>query len=1261
MRLFHRFKKPRADAAGGVATSPTPRKRGGARIALWSLGVLAALLLFGFLGAPPILKSVLVNQLTEKLGRQVSVGEIKVNPLILAVEINEFLMREKGSSERFVAFDKLRVDLEFESLYRRAPVLREVYLAGAYVNAVRLDGQRYNFTDILEAFAKEEPEDKEPARFAVNNIQIVNASADFDDRPRDTRHQIRDLRLSIPFVSNLPSFVEVFVQPNFAARINGTPVGVMGKVKPFSASRETSVDLSIAGLDLPFYLEYVPVELAYKPVSARLDADLELTFAQPPDGNPRLSITGQTSLNDFAVQSLGGEPLVSFPRLAVVLDRIDVFERRIGLKSVTLDQPEINARRAPDGSINLMLLASVERGGKALREVREKTRAEAQAPASPARAAAPAMPTIRVGEVRVAQGRLSFVDEVPAQPFRSTIAPLDITLTGFDTSAGAKTGVRLEALTDAGEKISVEGAYSFVGQAFEGRATLASVPVKRYAPYYAPGILFDIPDGSADLSSAFVFVNDPLGPKVVASDIDVSIESLRLRQRGASEDFLKLARLAVKDGRLDLQERALEIGEVTSAKAALEVTRARDGTLNLASLTPAATDARSAPAARPEPARNTTEPAAEAPWVVTLKRVVLDDYGVRFRDAVPPEPVTIRLDPVKLTAENLVIGKPAKGKLALAMKVNGAGGLRLSGTIQPEPLATSLKIALRDLAIEPFQPYFADLVNITVTDGTVSADGNVALSRRRDGALAYGYDGTAAVNRLATVDKVNAEDFLKWQSLFFSGIKLKSEPFFLEMKEVALSDFYSRLVIFEDGTLNVQRIVAKGDGASAEGADTDPRADRQPQPQAAADERAANRSKKDTAAQTRTSGPSAVEAVTRIVKIDQVTLQGGTVNFTDRFIRPNVSATLNEVGGRVTGLMSDPGSRADVDLRGKLANQSPLEITGKINPLAGDLFADIKVAFRDIELPPFTPYSGKYAGYTIAKGKLSMDLAYLVDKRRLTAENRVFIDQFEFGDKVESEDAVNLPVRLAVSLLKDREGRINLDVPVSGSLDDPKFRLGKVIWQVIVNLVTKVVTSPFALLGSLGGGGEQELSYVEFAYGSAVVDADGMKKLGALAQALRDRPALKLEASAFVDAERDLASLREGILERKVKAQKLKDLAKRGEAPASVDEVAVAAGEEYEKYLERAYKAEKFPKPRNLIGLTKDLPVPEMEKLMLTNIVVGQDDLRLLSLQRAQAVRDLLTVQNQVPSERVFLVEPKSLSPAARENVKASRVEFTLR
>ena len=349
-------------------------------------------------------------------------------------------------------------------------------------------------------------------------------------------------------------------------------------------------------------------------------------------------------------------------------------------------------------------------------------------------------------------------------------------------------------------------------------------------------------------------------------------------------------------------------------------------------------------------------------------------------------------------------------------------------------------------------------------------------------------------------------------------------PTSVVLREISLTDFYSRIIVHPNGTLNVQGIVAK------EGSGQDNTA-LKPAPAAVT----ANPVPADNASQS----PEVP------VRIDTVTLQGGKVNFSDHYIKPNYSASLVEVGGRVSGLSSEEGRLADIDLRGKLENSAPLEIVGKINPLANDLFLDLKVDFRDMDLSPLSPYSGRYAGYGIQKGKLTLSLKYHIEKRKLDSENKVFLDQFTFGDAVESPDATKLPVRLAVALLKDRNGEIHLDLPVTGSIDDPKFSIWGVVWKIIGNLLVKAATSPFALLGAIFGGGEQ-LSYLEFAPGIADIPAAEEGKLGNLAKALHDRPALKLEIEGHVDIEKDREEMRQLIFRRKVAARKLADLVEYG-------------------------------------------------------------------------------------------------------------------
>ena len=395
------------------------------------------------------------------------------------------------------------------------------------------------------------------------------------------------------------------------------------------------------------------------------------------------------------------------------------------------------------------------------------------------------------------------------------------------------------------------------------------------------------------------------------------------------------------------------------------------------------------------------------------------------------------------------------------------------------------------------------------------------------------------------------------------------------------------------------------------------------------------------------------------IKVNMITLQGGKIDFSDKSLNPEFSVTLSEMGGRVSGLSSEENTTADVELRAKLNDYAPIEITGKINPLRDDLFVDLKARIKDLDLSPATPYAGKYVGYTIEKGKLSFDLKYLIVKQKLDSQNNIFIDQFTFGDKVESPQATKLPVKLAVALLKDRRGEIKLDLPVTGSLDDPKFSVWGIILKIIVNLIAKAATSPFALLGAAFGGGE-ELSYIEFDYGSTILTEPNAKKLETITKALQDRPSLKMDIEGHVDMERDGEGLKQLLFNRKLKTQKLKEMVKKDQPALPVDEVKIEPPE-YGKYLKMAYKEEKFPKPKNVLGMAKDIPAPEMEKLILTYIEVKESDLRTLASQRAMKVKDAILKAGQVEPERVFILEPKSLLPEKKEKIKDSRVDFKLK
>jgi hypothetical protein len=353
----------------------------------------------------------------------------------------------------------------------------------------------------------------------------------------------------------------------------------------------------------------------------------------------------------------------------------------------------------------------------------------------------------------------------------------------------------------------------------------------------------------------------------------------------------------------------------------------------------------------------------------------------------------------------------------------------------------------------------------------------------------------------------------------------------------------------------------------------------------------------------------------------------------------------------------DPRKPAEIDIRGAVDKTAPLKIVGKMDTFGSELFLDIKATAKGIDMPTFSPYSGKYVGYTIEKGKLSVDIHYHVEKGELRAENNVFLDQLTLGEKIESPDALSIPVKLALAVLQNSEGEIDVHLPISGSINDPQFSLGGVIVNAIINLLTKAVTAPFTVLGSLFGG--EELSEIGFAPGDATITAEAESRLKTLSKALTDRSSLEIEITGRADPSHDPEALKHRMLERKVKVQKLAEQVKKGQATGDIDEVELTP-DEYPKYLTLAYKEAKFAKPKNLVGLTKSLPVPEMEQLLLANINADDNEMRELAEQRAGAALNWLVEHGGIPSERIFVLEPKvEVEPDAKKF--GGKVEFSLR
>ncbi|WP_306607539.1 DUF748 domain-containing protein [Azonexus sp.] len=1116
--------------------------------AKWFGGLLLVLVAFGFLAAPPLLKSVLNKQLGDVLQREVVLQDVKINPLALSATLGGFSVKADDGKE-VAGFDELYVNLSAASLFKLAVVVDEIRLQGLRIAVTRLDDGRYDISDLLDEWMKpkDEPASGTP-RFSLNNIQLIDGQIVFDDRPRGKVHTISDIQLGLPFVSSLPYQAEVLVQPMIAANINGSPFKLSGRTTPFAEAHESLLDLALDDLDLAGLQPYLPDTLPLRIDSAKLDSQLKVVFKEVSEGTYSLLVLGGAQLSDLQLAERTGQPLLAWKTLAIDVEQADLLNRNIAIRRIALDGMDMNLAVNAQGELNLVKLAEqMQAGGKPAKLVRQAgttgTKPDVQA------AEVPAQPlTWSLGEFVLNNGLVHWRDESNRQPV--------------------------------------------IGQVQQLHARVGK------------------------LDSRLV---DPVEIAEAGWQLDLG-------------ERLRLEKTTLKGMRVDLPAHRVDIAELVNTGTRAALLRNTDGIIEWVA----------------SPVLKTVKEVDQGvkdtrPWLGQVEKLLVEDMALRFEDR-SVQPVAIQeISGLAVQAEK--IGNVPKQKAALQIKalLNQKGNLEMAGAIQLLPFDLALKVDTRGIPLTSLQGYANQFLNVELQRGLFSNQGEASL-RLDQGKLKVAYQGSATLGELRAVDRENKTDFLKWKSLHFAGIDFRLDPLAIDIREIALSDFFSRLILDANGQLNVANIVRKP--ASV------------PPPEAEKADKVVSTATAGTAVQLSATSapPSAPASASAPIRIGKVTLNNGTVNFSDYFVKPNYTVNVGKLGGSITGLSSVEGTLADMELRGSYGSSAPVQITAKLNPLAAKSYLDLKAEVKGVDLTDFSPYSGKYAGYVIDKGKLSLNLAYKLENRQLSADNQLFIDQLTFGAKVDSPDATQLPVNLAIALLRNNRGEIDLSLPISGSLDDPQFSVGGLVIKVIVNLFVKAVSSPFALLGSMFGGGE-ELSHVAFAPGRATLDEAGVKKLESLSKALSERAALKLEIAGLVDPAVDREGLKQVAIERAMQREKFADLQKNGSAVESPETVKIPAAE-YKTYLTRAYQAAKFPKPRNVVGLQKALPVEEMEKLLLANLPASDDDLRGLARQRAELVQLWLIEQGKLAPERIFLVQSKADKDAL---LAGGRVNFSLR
>ncbi len=943
----------------------------------------------------------------------------------------------------------------------------------------------------------------------------------------------------------------------------------------------------------------------------------------------------------------GNGSFLGWDRLYVNFDALSSLFGEWVLSDVELDGAHLGVVIRPDGSLNFS-------------DILARLTASPAAPAGPPAPSKPMRP-IRIGSLIVNRARVEFSDLSRAQPFATVLGPVSVTVTNFRTAGARGAPYQFAAVTEAGEKLAWSG--TIIAQPFqsEGELRLENIVLPKYAPYYSSLTRADLTTGTLSMHGRYA-IDLTEGHRVLTlADGGVQLRGLKVAERATHETVVELPALDITGVSADALAPKASVSSVVLAGGRLNVRREADGSINLLTMLQPATAPVPAPAAPSSPAP------AKLPDV-RVGEVTLKDFQVSLTDRSAPRPAQLGLSGIQFTAKQLTLADGAKMPFELSLTWAPQGAVHVGGNVQLRPVVVAdLKADVTALGLLPLSPYLEQFVNARLTQGSLTTSDQVHVDLT-GGVAAITLDGNLAVDQLGLVDGAHNEDLAGFSRLTFTGVKLATAPrLTVSLKEISLAAPYARVLVNVDQTLNLAGLARTGPAPAAPAAPT-PAA---PLPK---------------------------------VEIGQVVVKDGDFSFTDRSVEPNVRLALTQFGGGVQGLSSENLARATVDLKGLVGGAGPVAITGQLDPLGASPCVDLKVDFKNVDLLPISPYTGKYAGYELARGQLVVDTKVRVEGRKLDTTNVVTLNQFTFGAATSSPDATGLPVRLGVALLKDIDGRIVIDLPVQGSLDDPNFRIGKVVLRVVVNLLTKAATSPFSLLGSMFGGGGDELAFQEFAPGASELLPAEVPKLDTMVKALTNRPGLSLGLEGAADAAADTYALQRLKLADQVRR---KIWAARHAADPSIPPPAqlVISPEENAAMVKQLFD-EKFPpgtkfgaplagpppvtaapappKPGLLKRVMRvitfhsasgtpaatpkaaaatastaaapGVPLEEMTGRLADAQVVNADDLRALAAARAERVRAYFLATGHIAADRLFLAQG---AEAAKQN-KGPRVFLSL-
>jgi len=906
------------------------------------------------------------------------------------------------------------------------------------------------------------------------------------------------------------------------------------------------------------------------------------------------------SINKLSVAGKHTQQLFGFEQLVVNFQALGVFRQVIGFDEISIVRPNMKIIVLKSGGYNfddIIKKFSAAEGAENI-EPQENIKDESW--------------SVAIDKFRYVEGSVYFEDRNRATEFKSQIESLSISLDDFSTRPGDGNLHHIKAQTLRGTTVDWTGEFSLSPLKSQGHIELLG-DLMVVSDYMQEQMRIKIKQGKLSVKSDYDFKLLEGESIFNINNMLAAIEDLDVRRKDDSK-VVAWKQVSLNLAELDLINKKLVINNIATTDIAVEINKDKKTNVDFADLFVLQNLAESGEAS----AANASDAGADQKWDVSITEINNENLDVNLLDQSVSPAVLHHLKFIDININDLKPFTDEQANFLVALKINDNGRVDITGKAQPASKLIDLNLRTKSIALKDYQSYINNILRIDILKGDFGSDLNIKIDASADIAK-LNVNGDIDISSLTLRDKKLKEKFLSWKRLSVKYFSFEYPEQKIDISDIDVNKPYLRLVMNGGGETNIQKLMI---------------------------ENKASQNNKPAVVQGEKSDFKAA--------IKNISIRDAKMDFSDSSLSPNFSAGIYHLKGNVSGLSSKQLSKARVDLKGKVDKYAPVTIKGDINPLTKDKYTEIEMLFKGIELTTFTPYSGKFAGYEIEKGKLSLDLKYKLSKNELVAENGVVLDQLTLGEATDSEDATSLPLNFALSLLKDSNGVIDIDLPIRGNINDPDFKYGSLVWGALGNLITGIVSSPFKALANLAGGDAEGLDYIVFSANSAELTIPEKNKLDLLAKALLQRPELHLEirgvSSSLIDHdEMAYLKVRKKL---KLKPETLSIIATQDDRDELVD---------YYEKITKLTADELLPKKHKLSSeQAEKLVFDKALKVVLNKTEVTELEFELLAKQRAGQIQQYLIDVGKVSADNIFLLDSNINLANEFENVKDSSLQLPL-